>query len=152
MQITDACVSLVRNFEGLRTTAYRCPAGVWTIGYGHTEGVKEGDVITEARAAELLTSELQSFAADLSAVLENAGVAVSQNEFDALTSFTYNVGMGNFLTSTLFKRLKAGDHAAAASELLKWNRAGGKVLDGLKRRREAERRLFITPDVPPDAE
>ena len=145
MKASDACVQLIKTFEGLSTTAYVCPAGVLTIGYGHTGGVEKGQVVTEKQATVLLMEDLASVAAEVTCIL--GGTQVGQNEFDALCSFTFNLGAGSLRKSTLLKKLKAGDRKGAAYEFLKWNRAGVRVLDGLTRRREAEKRLFETPDV-----
>lgn len=144
MKASDACVQLIKTFEGLSTSAYVCPAGVLTIGYGHTRDVEKGQVITEKRATVLLMEDLASVAEEVTRIL---GTQVSQNEFDALCSFTFNLGSGSLLKSTLLKKLKAGDRQGAAQEFLKWNKAGGRSLAGLTRRREAEKRLFETPDV-----
>lgn len=145
MKVSDACVQLVKTFEGLSTSAYVCPAGVVTIGYGHTRNVEKGQVITEKLATVLLMEDLASVAEEVARILGDT--QVSQNEFDALCSFTFNLGSGNLLKSTLLKKLTAGDRKGAAQEFLKWNKAGGRSLAGLTRRREAEKRLFETPDV-----
>lgn len=145
MKVSDACVQLVKTFEGLSTTAYKCPAGVLTIGYGHTRGVEKDQVITEKQATALLMSDLAAVGAGVERILGD--ITVTQNEFDALCSFAFNLGTGNLRKSTLLKQLKAGDRNAAAQEFLKWNKAGGRVMPGLTRRRKAEKRLFETPDV-----
>ena len=145
MKVSDACVQLVKTFEGLSTTAYKCPAGVLTIGYGHTRGVEKDQVITEKQATALLMSDLAAVGAGVERILGD--ITGTQNEFDALCSFAFNLGTGNLRKSTLLKQLKAGDRNAAAQEFLKWNKAGGRVMPGLTRRRKAEKRLFETPDV-----
>lgn len=145
MKASDACVQLIKTFEGLSTTAYKCPAGVLTIGYGHTRGVEKDQVITEKQATALLMSDLAAVGAGVERILGD--ITVTQNEFDALCSFAFNLGTGNLRKSTLLKQLKAGDRNAAAQEFLKWNKAGGRVMPGLTRRRKAEKRLFETPDV-----
>lgn len=131
----------VSQYEGLELKAYRCPAGIWTIGYGHTgPDVHEGMVITKEEALSLLGKDLASH------IYQAAGyiaVDVTQNQFIALTSFIYNVGVGAFRDSTLLKLLNRGDIQGAADQFLLWNKAGGKVLAGLTRRREAERALFL---------
>lgn len=134
-------LELIKEFEGLRLTAYLCPAQVWTIGYGHTAGVRQGDVIIEAQADAFLRHDL---AASELAVGRRVTALLNQNQFDALVSFTFNLGAGNLSRSTLLKKLNAGDYAGAAEEFLRWNRAGGKPLAGLSRRRAAERALFLT--------
>ncbi len=138
MKLSENCVNLVASFEGFRGEAYKCPAGVWTIGYGHTEEVKPGDKITEQLAKSLLRSELQEFAVKVEKLLKKA----TQNQFDALVSFAYNVGVGAFASSTLLKKHNTGDYLAAQEQFLKWNRAAGKELAGLTRRRQHEAALY----------
>lgn len=131
---------LIRKFEGEKLKAYLCPAGVWTIGVGHTgPDVKPGMVITLDRSDELLRSDLARFESAVSGLLR---VPVSQGQFDALVSLAFNVGSGAVGKSTLLRLLNAGDKAGAADEFLRWNKAGGKVLPGLTARRAAERDLF----------
>ena len=132
---------LVAGFEGCRLAAYRCPAGVWTIGYGATgPEIREGSVWTQAQADARLDADLRRFA---SAVLDRAAVALEPHELAALTSFAFNVGPGRLHASTLLRKLNAGDRQGAAAEFARWNRSGGRVLPGLTRRRDAERRLFL---------
>lgn len=132
---------LIQQFEGCREKAYQDCVGVWTIGYGHTGNVKVGQVISKEEADRLLSQDLVKFE---SGVEKNVKVALTQNQFDALVSFCYNLGVGSLQKSTLLKKLNAGDYKGAAEEFLKWNKAGGKVITGLVRRREAEKRLFLT--------
>lgn len=140
MKISDNGLDLIRAFEGLRLTAYKCPAGVWTIGYGSTGShVKEGLTITQGWADALLRKDVERFE---KGVDELVRVNLAQDEFDALVSFAFNLGLGNLETSTLLRKLNAGDYSAAALEFKKWNRAGEKVLAGLTKRREAESRMF----------
>ena len=142
MRASEGCKQLIRVFEGLNTKAYRCPAGVLTIGYGHTgPDVKEGQTITRDQAELLWNQELGAVGRQVEHALD--GMRVNQNQFDALCSFTFNLGIGRLETSTLLKKLKAGDYEGAANEFLRWNRAGGQILEGLTRRRQAERRLFL---------
>lgn len=131
---------LITEYEGLRLQAYKCPTDIWTIGYGHTAGVSANDVITEEEALFFLR---QDVAETEQAVNQYVHVPLTQNQFDALISFTFNVGVGNFRTSTLLKKLNAGDDDGAAREFGRWIHAGGKTLPGLVRRREAERALFL---------
>ena len=133
-------VSLIKEFEDLYLEAYLCPAGKWTIGYGHTKTAKPGMKITERGAEELLQHDL-AWCED--AVRKNVKVPLTQNQFDALVSFVFNVGEGAFRKSTLLKKLNAGDYEGAANEMPRWKRGGGKVLRGLVRRREAEKKLFL---------
>lgn len=140
MKTSSTGRALIRNAEGDKLTAYYCPAGVLTIGVGHTgPDVKPGMRITQAQSDALLSADLAKFE---KAVARNVKVALTQNQFDALVSFTYNLGEGNLRSSTLLKRVNAGDMAGAAAEFGKWNKAGGMVLAGLTRRRAAEAALF----------
>lgn len=140
MNISENGLDLIRAFEGLLLTAYRCPAGVWTIGYGSTgPHVREGLSITEEYADDLLLDDLARFEAGVRLLVK---VKIDQDEFDALCSLAFNIGLRNFKTSTALRKLNAGDYAGAASAFRMWNKAGGKVLPGLVKRREAESRLF----------
>lgn len=139
MKIGSEGLAIIKAFEGLSFRAYQCPAGVWTIGYGHTKVARRGMIITEAVAEELLASDLAEFEKGVSAAVK---VDLSQNEFDALVSFSFNVGLGNFKKSTLLKKINLGDKEGAAAEFPKWNKAGGQVLRGLIKRRNAEKLLW----------
>ena len=132
-------LALIKKFEGLELKAYKCAAGVWTIGYGHTKDVQEGDEWSEAHADHMLEVELEEFEEYIN---DNVTVALSQNQFDALVSWVYNLGPANLKASTLLKKLNAGDYADVPHQIKRWNKAGGKVLEGLIRRREAEALLF----------
>jgi lysozyme len=135
-------MGLIQNFEGCRLRAYQDAAGKWTIGYGHTFGVYPGLVITESQADAFLQTDVQNTA---TLVEKYITVPVNQNQFDALVSFTYNVGIVRFAGSTLLVKLNMGDYDGAAQEFARWNEAGGIVLDGLVHRRAAERTLFLSP-------
>ena len=140
MKTSNYGIDLIKQFEGLRLTAYKCAAGVWTIGYGHTEGVTGAMVITEATASELLAKDLEKFEAGVSGLVK---VEINQNQFDALVSFAFNVGLGNIAKSTLLKKINSGRPVGEVqAEFLRWNKAGGKVLAGLTKRRNAEAYLF----------
>ena len=139
MNVSQNCVELIKHFEGFEDTAYLCPANVWTIGYGRTRNVKEGDRITEAQAERDLLEELEEFKHQ---VLNSVKVELKQNELDALTSWTYNLGVGNLKSSTLLKKLNAGNKSEVPAEMIRWNKANGKVLAGLTKRREAEAELW----------
>jgi spore coat assembly protein SafA len=132
-------LDMIKGFEGLRLSAYQDSAGVWTIGYGHTGNVKPGDRITQAQAEDLLQKDT---AWAQQAVRDQVKVPLTQGQFDALTSFTFNLGAGALEKSTLLKKLNAGDYAGAQAEFGKWVHAGGQVLQGLVRRRAAEAELF----------
>lgn len=141
MVISDAGLAIVKECEGLRLHAYPDPGTggePWTIGYGHTKGVKPGDRITEQQALWYLRDDI----ADAErCVSEKVLATLTQNRFDALCSFVYNVGCGAFSKSTLLRKLNAGD-PTASDEFGRWVKAGGKTLPGLVRRRALERDLF----------
>lgn len=135
---------LIKQWEGKELVAYQDPVGIWTIGYGHTDEagppkVTPGLRITDAEADEILKRDLGQYEA---AVAQAVRVELSDNQFAALVSFTYNVGVGNFRKSTLLKKLNAGNYDAVPGELAKWNKAGGKTLRGLSNRRAAEAGLW----------
>jgi len=132
-------LALIKEFEGLRLEAYLCPADVWTIGYGHTKGVVQGDKITQAGADAFLAQDVLWVAA---AVDKKVKVELNTNQEAALYSFIYNVGAGAFGKSTLLRKLNDWDYEGAANEFKRWNKGGGKVLRGLIRRRNAEAALF----------
>ena len=139
MKISSKGVSLIKSFEGCRLKAYKCPAGVWTIGYGHTAGVKEGDTITQEQADEYLRNDLTKYE---KAVLNYDSIYhFNQNQFDALVSFTYNRGVGNLKNLTQNGKRTL---AQISLKLIVYNKAGGVVLRGLQRRRAAEKELFDT--------
>ena len=121
--------------EGYREKAYRDPVGIPTIGYGETKGVKMGDVTNPKKALEQLKVSIDEHGKGMASCIK---VPIAQNEYDAYISFTYNVGVGAFCRSTLVKKLNAEDYEGACAELLKWNKAGGKVLPGLVKRRQEE--------------
>ncbi|MBX2865588.1 MAG: lysozyme [Leptolyngbyaceae cyanobacterium MAG.088] len=142
-QTNASGVGLIKSFEGLRLKAYQDAVGVWTIGYGTTRGVKPGQSISEAQAEAFLKSDLDRFE---QAVNQAVRIPINDNQFAALVSFTYNVGSGAMRSSTLLKKLNRRDLYGAANEFPRWNRAGGRVLAGLTRRRNAERALFLGQD------
>jgi len=148
MRINDATVSLVKEFEGKRLEAYPDPVGIWTIGYGHSEhapfGPKpvKGMKISEAEAEDLLRKGLDHFGEGVRKLLTRPA---NENEFGAMVSLAYNIGLGAFAKSTCLRRFNAGDTAGAAEALQWFNKAGGKVLNGLVRRRGAEAELMLTP-------
>ena len=139
MKISLEGLALIKKFEGCRLEAYYCSGGVLTIGYGHTGGVKESDTITQEEAEKLLRADVFKFE---EYVEDNVMVELDQGQFDALVAWTFNLGPGNLRESTMLKRLNEADYASVPSEIKRWNKAGGKVLGGLKRRREAEALLF----------
>lgn len=142
-EVTQDCLDLIMKFEGCRLEAYQDPVGIWTIGWGTVKGVKPGMKITQALADKLLREEVNEKA---NQVLKLVRVPLNNNQFGALVSFAYNVGTGQkgLAGSTLLKKLNSGDMAGAAAEFARWNKAGGKVLAGLTRRRAAEAKLFLS--------
>jgi len=133
-------LALTEEFEGLRLTAYQDSVGVWTIGYGHTgPDVHSGLTITQQQASDLLMKDVSKAVA---AVNRLVTVPLTQNQFDALVDFTYNLGEGNLASSTLLRDVNAGNFQDAAAQFLRWDKAGGVELPGLKRRRQAEATLF----------
>lgn len=134
MEASQNALNLIKKFEGCRLTAYKCPAGVWTIGVGHTAGVYQGMKITQTEADKLLKNDLKIYEKHVNNLKRN----FNQNEFDALVSFTFNCGVGSLQTLC-----KNRTNAQIADALLLYNKGGGKVLQGLVNRRKAERELFL---------
>ncbi len=146
MRISDAGLALIKRFEGLRLDAYKDVAGIWTIGYGHIKTAKPGMKITESQAETLLKDDLQDAERGVERLVK---VPISSNEFSALVSLVFNIGEGAFAKSTTLRRLNANDRVTAADAIELWNKAtvGGKktVVQGLVRRRAAEKALFLEP-------
>lgn len=136
MKTSQTGINLIKQFEGCRLEAYKCPAGVWTIGYGHTAGVRPGQKISAAQAEAYLRSDLENYEKKVD---KYRGYGWSQNEFDAMVSFAYNLGSIDKLTANGTR-----SKTVIAEKILLYNKAGGKVLVGLTRRREAERNLFLS--------
>ena len=143
MNISQEGISLIKKFEGCELEAYKCAAGVWTIGYGHTKDVKEGDSILKEDAESMLMHELQEYCNDVDIAVK---VDLKQNEFDALVSWTYNLGLTNLNSSTMLKVLNEGKHYEVPAQMKRWNKASGQVKQGLVRRREAEALMFEGKD------
>ena len=139
MKTSAEGIALIKKFEGLELDSYQCSANVWTLGYGHTQGVAEGDSCSEEEAEIILVNDLKEFETYVNALVD---VDLDQNQFDALVAWTFKLGPTNLRTSTLLKKLNAGDYNDVPSEIKRGNRAGGQVWDGLIRRREAEALLF----------
>jgi lysozyme len=149
MKIGAEGLKLIKEFEGCKLLSYKCPAGVWTIGIGSTRyadgsPVKANQALpNEGAALMLLTKTVAAYEHTVNTV----GVELTQNEYDALVSLCYNIGSGNFVSSTLVKMLKAGEpKSEVAKQFLRWDKAGGKPLAGLTRRRNAEAELFLKQD------
>ena len=143
MKISQAGIDLIRRFEGCKLKPYLCPAGYWTVGYGHVIGngktKPEKQLYTQEEVNELLRTDLARFE---QGVLRYCPVPLTQFEFDSLVSFSFNLGLGVLQRSTLRRKILRQDKQAAARNILKYNKAGGQVLKGLTRRREAEYRMF----------
>lgn len=138
MKISEAGIKLICKWEEFRGYAYVCPAGLWTIGYGHTDRVKPTDKIDLAQGEAYLRQDLEIVERCLNALK----LELNQNQYDALCSLIFNIGTGNFLRSTLLKYLQAKHYDKASAEFLKWRKANGKVLKGLEARRKDEQELF----------
>lgn len=146
MKTSKNGIALIKQFEGCRLKAYKCPAGVWTIGIGHTglvngKPITENTTITPLMAEALLAIDLQKFENAINKVVKKP---LTQSEFDSLVSFVFNIGIGAFEQSTMLKLLNQGNFDLAAKQFERWNKAGGKVLKGLTKRRLAEKTLFLT--------
>jgi lysozyme len=149
MKMTEEGLALIRRFEGFRSQAYRDAVGVWTIGYGHTAmagppTVTAGQRISADEAVALLARDVQRLADGVAAVVRQP---LSDQQFSALVSFAYNVGLGNFRKSSVLKAVNAGDFAAVPRRLNLWVKAGGRTLPGLVKRRAAEGALFLADDT-----
>jgi lysozyme len=146
MKLNEKGTVLLHHFEGLKLKAYKCPADVWTIGFGNTfyedgSKVKQGDAVTKERASELFDSVAFSFANQITGSIK---AKLNENQFSSLVSFAYNVGVTNFKKSTLLKKINIDKNDPTIfAEFLRWDKAAGKVLAGLKLRREAEAKLYF---------
>lgn len=143
MNINDKGLSLIKSFEGLRLTSYQDQGGVWTIGYGHTKNVQQDQTITEEQAGQFLLEDLADVESNLNSVMYEYSCTITSNQFSALCSFVYNVGIGNLKSSTLLKDLSAKYYDDAADQFLVWDHVNGQPNAGLLRRRQAERELFL---------
>lgn len=140
MKTGQAGLNLIKRYEGCKLNAYKCPAGVWTIGYGHTSGVTQGMTITQAQADAYLTADVAKFETNVNKYYDK--YKWNQNEFDALVSFAFNIGNIDQLTANGTR-----ERSVIAEKLLLYNKAAGKVLSGLTKRREEERKLFLSGKV-----
>ena len=139
MNISQEGLSLIKKFEGCEYNAYKCAAGVWTIGYGHTAGVKEGDLVTQQEADKILEEDMKEYEGYIN---DYVTVDLNQNQFDSLVSWVFNLGPNNLKSSSMLKVLNNGAYEDVPAQIKRWNKANGKTLDGLIRRREAEALLF----------
>ena len=143
MKTSEEGLALIKKFEGCELDAYQCSAGVWTIGYGHTKGVQEGDQWSQSHAEHMLEVELEEYEGYIN---DYVTAPLSQKQFDAMVSWVYNLGPANLKASTLLVKLNQGDYPKVPEQIRRWNKAAGKVLPGLVRRREAEAQLFQHED------
>ena len=143
MQISQEGIALIKKFEGCELKAYKCAAGVWTIGYGSTKGVEEGNTITQEDADNLLLEEMHEYEGYINDMVT---VDLQQNEFDSLVSWVFNLGPSNLSSSTLLSRINNKVWDDIPNQIKRWNKAGGQVRQGLVRRREAEALLFQGKD------
>tara|TARA_R110002074_G_scaffold365865_2_gene539667 strand:- start:876 stop:1427 length:552 start_codon:yes stop_codon:yes gene_type:complete len=139
LQISQEGLALIKKFEGCELEAYLCPAGVWTIGYGHTKDVKEGDKINKDEADYLLQEEMIEYESYINDMVD---VDLNQSQYDSLCAWVYNLGPSNLGSSTMLRVLNEGKYDEVPQQMKRWNKANGEVLDGLIRRREAEALLF----------
>lgn len=149
MTYSEAGLKLTESFEGCRLTSYQDSGGIWTLGYGHVQGITEGMTCTQEQAEEWLDEDIQ-WAERI--VNQYVVVQLSQNQFDALVDFVFNIGSGNFVSSSLLEFLNQGSYQSAAQEFPRWDRAAGQVLPGLLRRRQAEQAMFLGLPVVQDQE
>lgn len=138
----DLAIKIIKVFEGCRLKAYKCPAGVWTIGWGETQGIKEGDIWTQEQADTVLHRRVLQF---MNATLEKCPQLFAEPpcRLAACTSLAYNIGVGAFGASSVCRLTGRKEYQSAANAFLLWNKAGGQVLRGLTLRREAERKLYL---------
>lgn len=142
MKTSERGIELIKKFEDFRSEAYKCPAGVWTIGYGHTGGVKPGDRVTETEAEGFLRKDVESSEKIVMTLVKKP---INQNQFDALVSFVYNTGSGNFAGSTLLRKINRNPQdTSIKKEFQKWVYAKGVKLPGLVSRREKESNLYFS--------
>ena len=140
MKISQKGIDLIKKFEGCKLYAYRDSVGVLTIGYGHTKNVKAGMAITQQQAETFLKDDIKP----IETLLNGMGINYTQNQFDALTSWIFNLGQGNFKSSTMYKYIVARkSDLDITDQMVKWHNAGGKPLLGLKKRRTEEANMFL---------
>ena len=143
MNISQEGIALIKKFEGCELEAYKCAAGVWTIGYGSTKGVKEGDTIEQEDADKLLNEEMSEYEGYINDMVK---VPLKQNEFDSLVSWVFNLGPTNLKNSTLLRVLNEGKYHEVPEQIKRWNKVNGKVNEGLVKRRKSEALLFECQD------
>jgi lysozyme len=141
VKTSEKGLSIIKSFEGLRLVAYRDGGGVWSIGYGHTDDVSEGDTCTEQEALDFLKDDVNEAEICIATCVE---ATLTQAQFDALASLIYNIGCEAFKNSTMLRLINAGSMAGAEQQFWRWNKEGHNVIAGLTRRREAEAKLFAS--------
>ena len=139
MRTSDAGKEFIKDFEGCKLEAYQCSGGVWTIGYGHTRHVQEGDKITNKEADAFLVKDIEMVEHHVDRLVN---VHLLRNEWDAIVSWCFNLGCGNLRSSTLLVQINEGNLDKVSEQIVRWNKAGGKVVAGLTRRRKAEAAMF----------
>lgn len=140
MNISEKGINLIKSFEGCKLKAYLCPANVWTIGYGHTNGVYKGMTITQEQAEQYFLDDIKP----IEEYLNSLNIKLTQGQYDALVSFAYNIGLGRFKNSTMLRCVKAKQFKAASEQLAKWIYVNNKVSKGLINRRDKEKDLFLS--------
>lgn len=141
LRTSEGCISIIKKYEGVELTAYKGLGGHWLIGYGHNAGIQKGMTISMKKSEKYLRTDLIQFEKDVARLVT---VPVTHNEFSAMVCLTYNIGSGNFAKSTVLREVNNGNTALAADAFLMWNKANGKVLPQLKRRRESDKALFLS--------
>ena len=141
LKTSEVGIELIKEFEGCRQVAYQDSVGVWTIGYGHTKDVYEGQLAIKKTCDRFLQEDLEEFEDYVNRLVK---VPLTQNQFDALVAWTFNLGPTNLNESTMLRKLNYGDYESVPNEMRRWNKAGGEVLNGLVRRRDAEANLFTS--------
>ena len=142
MKISEKGLQLIKKFEGFRSEAYYCTSGVLTIGYGHTQGVEENDTCTMEEATEFLKKDVEKAERTINDLVK---CELNQNQFDALVSFVYNIGRENFRRSSMLKFLNSNHYPLSSGQFDRWIHSRGKVVQGLVKRRAAEKALFLEP-------
>lgn len=141
MKASENIKNLIKSWESCKLTAYKCSAGVNTIGYGHTKGVTPGMKITQAQADKFFDEDIKVF----EDFINRMNLKINQNQFDALLSLCYNIGTGNFAKSTLLKKVKANpSDSTIANEFASWRKAGGKIMQALVKRRQKESEIYFS--------
>ena len=141
MKASQNIKNRIKEWEGCKLSSYKCPAGIWTIGYGHTSGVMPNQHITQAEADEMFDRDIEKFEGQMWQLV--SGLRLTQGQYDALLSFAYNVGIGNFKASTLYRKVgRNPNDPTILGEFRKWTKAAGRELPGLVKRRDGEAKIY----------